>query len=225
MVDSSKQSSSNGNDGLFLAAPLLESLFLSIDFRVLFAAAGSKRNLDQQRLEISTGFANASGFLFAGTLRILRGKASSGAKVFGGIKHRHVSADFSEDTDCSKSIVDTRNSQEQFNLRKIILCDFKDERLQFLFVLFQGTYVAADDFEFLYLFVGKDAVNRFLNLGNGRFAMSMHKGSHVKRLSRMLQQLRCDGGCALAEHITEHVIKLEAGNSETILGAIFSPAM
>lgn len=49
----------------------------------------------------------------------------------------------------------------------------------------------------------------------------MHKGSHIKRFSGMLQQLRCDGGCALAEHITEHVIKLEVGNGETILGPVF----
>lgn len=33
-------------------------------------------------------------------------------------------------------------------------------------------------------------------------------------------QLCCDSGCALAEHITEHVIKLEVGNGETILGAV-----
>ena len=36
----------------------------------------------------------------------------------------------------------------------------------------------------------------------------------------MLQQLSCDGGCALTEHITEHVIKLEVGNGQTILGAV-----
>lgn len=78
-----------------------------------------------------------------------------------------------------------------------------------------------DDFELLGLLMGIDAVNRFLNLGNGRFAASMHKGSHVKRLSRTLQQLRCDGGCVLAEHITEHVIKLKVGYSQAVLGAVF----
>lgn len=92
---------------------------------------------------------------------------------------------------------------------------------QLCFVLFQRIHVAADDFKFLCLFIGEDVVNSFLNLEDRRFAAAMHEGSHIKRLSRMLQQLRCDGGCTFAEHITEHVIKLEVGNIEAILGAVF----
>src|SRR5699024_6932361 len=65
-----------------------------------------------------------------------------------------------------------------------------------------------------------DTVNCFLNLCNGCFTAPIYKGSHVKLLSRVFQQLCRDGGCALTEHITEHVIKLEVGNSETILGAV-----
>lgn len=49
----------------------------------------------------------------------------------------------------------------------------------------------------------------------------MHEGSHIKRFSRMLQQLHCDGGCVLAKRIAEYVIKLEVGNSEAVLRTVF----
>ena len=90
MVDGSEQPSGDGDDGLFLAAPLLKGLLLSVDFRMLLTAAGSKRDLDQQGLEISAGFADAGSFLLTGALRVLRGRASPGAEMLGGIKHRQV---------------------------------------------------------------------------------------------------------------------------------------
>lgn len=220
MVNGSEKPSGNGNDGLLLTAPLLEGLLLPVDFGMLFAAAGSKRNLNQQRLEISTGFANTSGFLLACALCILRGKASPRAKMLGSIKHRHVCADFSKDADSGKGIMDTGNSQQQFDLREIVLSNLQDKGFQLCFAFFQRIHVAADNFEFLSLFVDKDTVNCFLDLRNRRFAASMHKGSHIKRLSGMIQQLCCDGGCALAEHITEHVIKLEVGNGKAVLGTV-----
>ena len=65
VVHGREEPSGNGNDGFLLAAPLLEGLLLPVDFGMLFAAAGSKRNLNQQRLEVSAGFANTSGFLLA----------------------------------------------------------------------------------------------------------------------------------------------------------------
>ena len=36
----------------------------------------------------------------------------------------------------------------------------------------------------------------------------------------MLQQLTDDGGRALAEHVTEHVIQFEVGDRETVLGTV-----
>ena len=194
VIDSREQPSGDGDDGLFLAAPLLEGLLLPVDFRMFLAAAGSKRDLDQQGLEISAGFANAGGFLLTCALRVLRGKASPGAEMPGGVKYRHVSANLSKDANRGKSITDARNGQEQFDLRKVILRNLKDKGFQFRFAFFQRIHVAADDFELFRLLMGKDAVNRFLDLRDRRFAAPVYKGSHVKRLSGMLQQLRCDGG-------------------------------
>ena len=80
-----------------------------------------------------------------------------------------------------------------------------------------------DDLELFLLFMGEDTVNHFLNLDDRRFAMTMHKGRDIKMFSRMLQQLRCDDGCALAKHITEHDIQLKVTNSRAFLGTIFLP--
>lgn len=81
--------------------------------------------------------------------------------------------------------------------------------------------MVADDFELLSLLMGEDTVNSFLSVRNGCFTSAMYKGGHIKWLPGVFQQLCCDGGCVLAEHITEHVIKLKVGYSQAVLGAVF----
>ena len=137
-----------------------------------------------------------------------------------GIKHRHVGPDFCKNADSSKSVMDAGDSQQQFNLRKIVLSNLQNKGFEFCLMSFQRIHVATNDFELFRLLISEDTVNCFLNLCNGCFTAPIYKGSHVKLLSRVFQQLCRDGGCALTEHITEHVIKLEVGNSETILGAV-----
>jgi hypothetical protein len=66
--------------------------------------------------KISTGFARVVFFL-----RVLRGKTSPRAEMLRGIKHRHVGPDFCKNADSSKSVMDAGDSQQQFNLRKIVL--------------------------------------------------------------------------------------------------------
>lgn len=85
--------------------------------------------------------------------------------------------------------METRNHQEQFNLREVILREFKDERLQFRFVFFQRVQVSVDDLELLCLFMGKDTINSFLNLGNRRFTEPMYERHYVQRFSMIFQQL------------------------------------
>ena len=69
-------------------------------------------------------------------------------------QNRHLSANFSENPNGSKSVVDARNGQQQFNLREIVFGNLKDKGFQFCFVLFQRIHVAADNFQFLCLFRG-----------------------------------------------------------------------
>lgn len=54
---------------------------------------GSKRTLNQQRLEVSASPGDTAAFLFPGALIILRGKAGPGAEVFSGFEDRHVCPD------------------------------------------------------------------------------------------------------------------------------------
>lgn len=70
------------------------------------------------------------------------------------------------------------------------------------------------------LLVGENAVNGFLYLRNGRLAATIYERRHIKLFPRMLQQMCGDGGCALTEHITEHVIKLKVGNRKAILRSV-----
>ena len=127
----------------FLTAPFLQRLLLSVDFRMFFTAACSKSDLNQQGLEISTGFANASGFLLTGTLRVLRGKTSPRAEMLRGIKHRHVGPDFCKNADSSKSVIGCRGQvQQQFNLRKIVLSNLQNKGFEFCLMSFQRIHVA-----------------------------------------------------------------------------------
>src|SRR5699024_12717454 len=103
----------------------------SVCVRMSYAWACSKSGLNRQVLEISTGFANASGFLLTGTLRVLRGKTSPRAEMLRGIKHRHVGPDFCKNADSSKSVMDPGASQQQFNLRKIVLSNLQNKGFEF----------------------------------------------------------------------------------------------
>lgn len=58
VVDGSQEPSGNGNYGFLFPSPLLKSVLLPIDFRMLLTAAGSKSDLNQQWLEIGAGLAD-----------------------------------------------------------------------------------------------------------------------------------------------------------------------
>lgn len=114
--------------------------------------------------------------------------------MFGCIEYSHISANFREDTDCSKGVVDAGDSHHQLDLRDIVFGNVKDERFQFHLVLFQKIHMAADNLEFFRLFMGEDAVNSFLDFGSRRFTAVINKGRDIKRFTRMFQQLCCDCG-------------------------------
>ena len=100
-----------------------------------------------------------------------------------GIKHRHVGPDFCKNADSSKSVMDAGDSQQQFNLRKIVLSNLQNKGFEFCLMSFQRIHVATNDFELLRLLISEDTVNCFLNLCNGCFTAPIYKGSHVKLLS------------------------------------------
>lgn len=99
------------------------------------------------------------------------------------LKYRRISTNLSEDSDCGKSIADSVNCHQQFNLRKIVLYNFKNKRLQSCFALRKRLHMAADDLEIFSLLKGKEPVNCFLNLCNRRFTTPMHQGSNIKGCS------------------------------------------
>jgi len=50
--------------------------------------------------------------------------------MLGCIKHGHISANLSEDADRGKSVMDTGDSQQQLDLRDVVLSDLKDKGFQ-----------------------------------------------------------------------------------------------
>lgn len=121
MVNGSENPAGNGDDSLFLAAPLLKRLLLPLNFGILLATAGRKGGLNKQGFKVSAGFANTGGFLLARALRVLRGKTSPGTKVLGSIEYRHISTDLGEDANGGKGVMDAGDSQQQFDPWKMIL--------------------------------------------------------------------------------------------------------
>lgn len=96
----------------------------------------------------------------------------------------------------------------------------KDELLQRIPKVVKTGNVPADDLEFFRLPHRESAIHSLLNLLRRSLAERMKEGLDIKGFSRMLQQLTDNGGRALAEHVTEHVIQFEVGNGETVLGAV-----
>lgn len=97
VVKAGQDHTCNGDNGTFMTAALLDTVILDFKIRILFVFDGSKRTLDQQRLEVSTSPGDTAAFLLPGALVILRGKAGPGAEMLGGLKDRHVSANLGND--------------------------------------------------------------------------------------------------------------------------------
>ena len=79
IVDSRKEHSGNGNDGLFVTPTLFERKVAIPNFRKLLGTDSAKSALNKQRFDVGPGSTDSGGFLLSGTFVVLRRKASPGA--------------------------------------------------------------------------------------------------------------------------------------------------
>ena len=220
--DSGKQSASDSDPGLLGAAPLFEDLVLGEDFRIQLRAriAGSDSALNKQGFEVLPCFADASCLLLVGAFVVLRGKTSPGTKVFGRLELAHISPDFCNHTNGSHGIGDTGDGKQQFDLAGIRFSKLKDELLQRIPKVIKIGDMFADDLVLFRLPGREGAIYGLLDFLWGSLAAPVKKRCDIKGFTRMLQQLTDNGGRALAEHVTEHVIQFEVGDRETVLGTV-----
>jgi len=54
-------------------------------------------------------------------------------------------------------------------------------------------------------------------------AALVYKGRDIKEFVRMIEDVFGNGSGRLAEHIGEHIIQLEIGDGQTVLGAVLLP--
>ena len=76
IVDSRKEHSGNGNDGLFVTPTLFERKVAIPNFRKLLGTDSAKSALNKQRFDVGSGSTDSGGFLLSGTLIVLRCKTS-----------------------------------------------------------------------------------------------------------------------------------------------------
>lgn len=96
MEDASEYHPCNCNNGFLLAPSFCDALIFDGKIRLLFALYSSKVTLDQQRVQVLSGFGTPGRFPFAGVLMISRGKLSdSKTDISALISERMNSADSS----------------------------------------------------------------------------------------------------------------------------------
>ena len=74
--------------------------------------------------------------------------------------------------------------------------------------------------EFDSLLMGDSAVHSGLNLGDRSLAAAVNERRDVERLPGVRQDMLGDGTRGLAEHVGKHIVELEVGDGETVLGAV-----
>ena len=148
------------------------------------------------------------------------GKTSPGTKVFGRFELAHISPDFRNHTNGSHGIGDTGDGKQQFSARVLRFSELKDELLQRITKVVEIGNVLADDLELFRLPGREGTIYSLLNFLRGSLAAPVKERRDIKGFTRMLQQLTDNGGRALAEHVTEHVIQFEVGDRETVLGTV-----
>lgn len=67
---------------------------------------------------------------------------------------------------------------------------------------------------------GNGAVDGGLYFLDGRLAALMHKWGNVKGFSRMVDDVARNGKRGLSEYIAEHIVELQVGNRQAVLGSV-----
>ena len=103
-------------------------------------------------------------------------------------------------------------------------CERGDETVDFNFnlgaVLLKFVDVVETLAEFDSLLMGDGAVYSGLNLRNWGFTAPINERRDVKRLPGVRQNELGDGTCGFAEHVRKHIVELEIGHGEAVLGAV-----
>lgn len=111
-----------------------------------------------------------------------------------GGKYRHIYADLrDEGNSCQWSGRKAWDSADQFQLMRIRFCKPKDFGFNMLPVFIELVDVQQTLLEFSGLFTRHSPVHGSLNFLNRVFTASVNKGSHIKLLSRMVQNVLDDG--------------------------------
>lgn len=120
--------------------------------------------------------------------------ASPGNQVLRGGKYRHVHADLGDESNsCQWSSRKTRDSADQFQLVRVRFCKAKDFCFDILPVFIELVDVQQTFLEFGGLFTRHSSVHSNLNFLNRVFTAPVNKRSHIKLLSRMVQNVLDDG--------------------------------
>ena len=116
--------------------------------------------------------------------------------------------------------MDTRNGQEQFDLRQEFFSDDPYLGFEIFLAEFKTFHVRADNAELFSLLGAHDSVRGGLNFFGRSFELFGEIRLDVKGFWTFEQAFR-DGGSGFAEDVRKNVVQLDVGNGEAILGAVF----
>lgn len=138
-----------------------------------------------------------------------------------GGEHRHIHANFRDDTNCGKGL-DTWSRCNNIELGKIFFSGSQNQRLQVEPAQFQGIHVGTNDAELFSLFSTHLPVHSGLDFRYRSFDTFGEIWGHIKGFAAFQQPGR-DGSSRFAKNIGEHIVQLNVGDRQAVLGTVFLP--
>ncbi len=199
----------------------LDAAVTDTELRVILGLNDSVGDLDKSRLEASARSGDAGGLDGLVALVVSGAATRPGDEILGRGENGHINADFGDDGDSGQGVfIETRDRVNQVEGG----CERGDEAVDFLFdlgaVLFEFVDVVETLAELDGLLMGDGAIHSGLNLGDWGFAAPVNERRDVECLPGVRQEELGDGTRGLAEHVGKHIIELEVGHGETVLGAV-----
>lgn len=219
--NSGQEHAADGDDGFLVTTVSFDAAVANAEFRVILGFNDSVGDLNKKRFQVGARFGDA-GRLDSFIALVVSGAATRPRdEILGRREHGHINADFRDDGDSRHGIVvESRDGVNQVEGG----CERGDEAVNFDFdfrtVLLKFIDMVETLTEFDSLLMGNSAVHSGLDLGDCGFTAPVNERRNVKCLPGARQDILGDGTCGLSEHIREHIVELEVGHGETVLGAI-----
>ena len=116
--------------------------------------------------------------------------------------------------------MNTRSRCNKVNLWEIFLGGSQDQRLQVQLAQFQGIHVGTDDAELFSLLGTRLPVHSGLDFLHWSFNALGEIWGHIKGFAAFQQPGR-DGSSRLVKNIGEHIVQLDVGDCQAVLGTVF----